>query len=139
MIDWDALLPAAPPAIPATVATRAQQPAPMPDPSPADTGNADSAASERIGDNRRRCTECGNLNERGLCLAAYRGEITASRSYTPIRDILRRCEGFKPLPTDPDQRTAWDRWGTIWSDPARPAADTKSAPTGPKGGKNAPL
>ncbi len=139
MIDWDALLPPEPPAAPATVATRAQQPAPMPEPPAADAGNADIAASERTGDNRRRCTECGNLNERGLCLAAYRGEITASRSYTPIRDVLRRCECFRPLPTDPDQRTAWDRWGTIYSDTASPAAVSPAPTIASERGKNATL
>ena len=125
MIDWDALLPAAPPATPAIEA-----PKPEPTPAPADANAASEsiAAPWRDGDNRRRCTDCGNLNERGLCLAAHRGEIKASRSYTPIRELLRRCEGFKPLPDDPDQRTAWDRWGTIYGNPATPAA-VSPAPT----------
>ncbi|NJD33936.1 MAG: hypothetical protein FIA96_03715 [Betaproteobacteria bacterium] len=128
MIDWDALLPAAPPATPATPATSAPRPEPAPAPPAADAPGESRAAPWRDGDNRRRCTDCGNLNERGLCLAAHRGEIKASRSYTPIRELLRRCEGFKPLPDDPDQRTAWDRWGTIYSDPATPAA-VAPAPT----------
>ena len=125
MIDWDALLPAAPPATPAT-----ETPCPEPAPAPpaADATSESIAAPWRDGDNRRRCTNCGNLNERGLCLAAHRGEIKASRTYTPIRDLLRRCEGFKALPDDPDQRNAWDRWGTIYADPATPAA-VQPAPT----------
>lgn len=61
------------------------------------------AAREREGDNRRRCTECGNLGARGICLAAQRGQIVASRNYVPVQDIMRRCEGFAPMPTDPDQ------------------------------------
>jgi hypothetical protein len=68
------------------------------------------AARETEGDNRRRCAECGNLAEHGLCLAARRGEIGAARSYTPERDRLRRCEGFAPLPTDPDQCPPAVRW-----------------------------
>lgn len=79
------------------------------DPAPA-TGIA---AREAAGDNRRRCTECGNLNERGICRAAERGEIVAGRSYTPIRDLLRRCEGFAPLPTDPDQTPGREKWGWL--------------------------
>lgn len=125
MIDWDALLPAAPPAIPATEAPRLE---PAPAPPVADASSGSIAPPWRDGDNRRRCTDCDNLNERGLCLAAHRGEIKASRSYTPIRELLRRCEGFRPLPDDPDQRAAWDRWGTIYGNPATPAA-VSPAPT----------
>jgi len=134
MIDWDALLPAAPTAAPAT---REARPQPTPAPDPAGPVTEQPAPSWQEG-NQRRCTECGNLNERGLCLAAYRGEIKASRSYTPIRDLLRRCEGFKPLPDDPDQRTAWDRWGTIYGDPASPAAVPPAPTFGSESGKNAP-
>ncbi len=134
MIDWDALLPVA---MPATPATDAPRPEPTPAPPAADASSGSMAAPWRDGDNRRRCADCGNLNERGLCLAAHRGEIVASRTYTPVRDLLRRCEGFKALPDDPDQRTAWDRWGMIYADPARPAADPKAPPIGGKSGKDA--
>lgn len=136
MIDWDALLPAAPPAAPATEAPR-PEPAPAPPAGDAIAGSI--AAPWRDGDNRRRCTDCDNLNERGLCLAAHRGEIKASRSYTPIRDLLRRCEGFRPLPDDPDQRTAWDRWGTIYGNPATPAAVSPAPTFDGEGGKDATL
>lgn len=74
------------------------------------------AAREREGDNRRRCSECSNLGERGVCLAAQRGQIAASRSYTPIRDLLRRCEGFAPLPTDPDQTQGRIKWAWLRDD-----------------------
>ena len=136
MIDWDALLPTNPPAAPAT---EAQQPEPRPEPLAADADTTGRAASWRDGDNRRRCTECGNLNERGLCLAAVRGEITASRSYTPLRDILRRCDGFKPSPRDPDQRPGWDRWGTIYVDVTTPATVSPAPTIASERGKNAPL
>lgn len=106
-IDWDALLPAkaAPNGTESAPEPRRETTEPVTD--------ADLLARQQSGDDRRRCTECGNLGERGLCLAAYRGEIVASRSYAPVRDILRRCEGFAPLPTDPDQRHGRDKWGWL--------------------------
>lgn len=98
MIDWDALLPVA--EVPPIELEPKIKPV-----------SKSNLPRERDNDNRRRCAECGNLNERGLCLAAVSGEIVASHIYTPIRDLLRRCEGFKPMPNDPDQRTGRDRWG----------------------------
>lgn len=68
---------------------------PKPDPSP---------------DDRRRCTQCLNLASNGRCLAAAWRDIIASRTYAPVPDLLRRCEGFKPLASDPDQRPGRDRW-----------------------------
>lgn len=65
---------------------------------------------ERIGDSRRRCAECGNLASNGRCLAAARRELVASRTYAPAPDLLRRCECFKPLPSDPNQLLGRDRW-----------------------------
>lgn len=65
---------------------------------------------ERRGDNRRRCAECGNLAGNGRCLAVARREVVASRTYAPAPEWLRRCEGFKPQPGDPDQRPGRDRW-----------------------------
>lgn len=113
-IDWDELLPpkqtgSAEPLQKVGAGGTAEANEPPDEPAPA-TGIA---AREAAGDNRRRCTECGNLNERGICRAAERGEIVASRSYTPIRDLLRRCEGFAPLPTDPDQRHGRDKFGGL--------------------------
>lgn len=61
-------------------------------------------------DDRRRCTQCLNLASNGRCLAAARRDIIASRTYAPVPDLLRRCEGFKPLASDPDQRPGRDRW-----------------------------
>lgn len=115
MIDWSALLPVDPPA--AEPQPKAAEALPL-TAAPAEVASTCAAAAagtcadttERLSDDRRRCSECGNLNPRGLCLAAYRGALVASRSYTPIRDILRRCECFTPLPSDPDQRDAGARW-----------------------------
>lgn len=102
-IDWDALLP---PKLPEP----AESGTTCPTLSAADPGIA---TREREGDYRRRCTECGNLGERGICMAAQRGQIVAGRSYTPVRDILRRCEGFAPLPTDPDQTPGRIKWAWL--------------------------
>ncbi len=61
-------------------------------------------------DDRRRCGQCLNLTGRGLCLAARRGEIVANPDYEPVRDQLRRCEGYLPGADDPDRRTGRERW-----------------------------
>lgn len=61
-------------------------------------------------DDRRRCDQCANLTERGLCLAARRGEINASRIHEPVRDLLQRCVGYLPKATDTDQRPGRERW-----------------------------
>lgn len=110
-IDWDALLP-----------PKSQEPA-------ENVGAGEAAGAEdspdkpqdidereAAGDNRRRCTECGNLSERGICMAAQNGQIMASRGYTPIRDLLRRCEGFAPLPTDPNQTPGRIKWAWLRDD-----------------------
>ena len=109
MIDWDGLLSAgdAPP------------PAALPEVGHGATANkgVDAPAGlpgiddpERRGDDRRRCAECGNLANNGRCLAAARRGIIASRNYAPAPDWLGRCKGFKPLASDPDQRSGRDRW-----------------------------
>ena len=63
-----------------------------------------------IDDDRRHCDQCANLTGRGLCLAARRGEIVANRIYTPVRDLLHRCEGYAPGPEDTDRRPGRERW-----------------------------
>lgn len=60
-------------------------------------------------DDRRTCAQCANLTGR-RCQAAKRGEIVPSRNYEPIRDIPRRCEGYRPTNGDPDQRSGTERW-----------------------------
>jgi len=110
MIDWDAMLPPMPVA-------ESDEPQPG-DPAPSVGGVESSGlpgidSPERRGDDRRYCTECENLNDGGRCLAAVRREIVASRAFTPVRDLLRRCEGFAPMPDDPDQRHGRDKWGWL--------------------------
>lgn len=70
-------------------------------------------------DDRRTCDQCANLIAR-RCQAAKRGEIVASRSYEPIRDLPRRCEGYAPGAADADRRPGRERWPGL---------------TDPKGGK----
>lgn len=60
-------------------------------------------------DQRRTCGQCANLARR-RCLAAWRGEIVASRDYEPVRDLPRRCEGYAPGVDDPDRRPGGERW-----------------------------
>ena len=67
-------------------------------------------------DDRRHCNQCRNLRADGLCLAARRGEIMASRSYHPVDDVARRCEGYQPKAGDPDQRPGRERWRIELSD-----------------------
>lgn len=62
---------------------------------------------ETFPDDRRTCDQCANLDGR-RCVAAWRGEIVANRDYEPVRDILRRCEGYAP--DDPDTRPGRERW-----------------------------
>ena len=123
MIDWGALLASdAPPPIPAPTAAHQSEVGQSPD--------AEIASREAGGDNRRRCTECGNRAQHGLCLAARQGEIKASRQYMPMRDILRRCEGFAPLPSDPDQRLSVERWPGLVVDPQQAAVDPQQIEAG---------
>lgn len=122
MIDWDALLADGPPAAPAMADEEPQAeagfvPVVALECDAFTTDGPSNAldlpgieAGERCGDDRRYCIECGSLAESGRCLAAMRRQIVASRNYEPVRDILRRCQGFNPLPSDPDQRHARDRW-----------------------------
>lgn len=57
---------------------------------------ADVPRPAAFNDDRRLCGQCANLTGRGVCLAARRGEILASRNYEPIRTLPRRCEGYAP-------------------------------------------
>jgi hypothetical protein len=47
-------------------------------------------------DDRKHCYECLNLLPSGVCTAAMRGEIDASRHHRPVDDIPRRCKGYRP-------------------------------------------
>jgi hypothetical protein len=61
-------------------------------------------------DDRRRCSDCLNLTPRGRCLAARRKEVLANRTYKPVADLLRRCEGYAPKASDIDPRRGSERW-----------------------------
>jgi hypothetical protein len=65
------------------------------------TGRAAAELPPPDPDDRHTCDQCANLSGR-RCIAAGRGEIVASRNYEPIRDLLRRCEGFTNH--QPDER-----------------------------------
>lgn len=114
MLNWDELLegvePTAPTVPPPSLAP-SKIAADIPD------NHADERKDAHCFDNRIRCIECGNLNDSGICRAATLGKIEASRTYTPIRDLLRRCDGFAPLPNDPDQRPGLSRWGALFAPP----------------------
>mgnify|MGYP006342459675 FL=1 len=109
MIDWDSMLHGddARPPLPSEAGPDA---APAIEAANPPAGLSGIGSLERIGDNRRRCAECGNLASNGRCLAAARRELVASRTYAPAPDLLRRCECFKPLSSDPDQLPGRDRW-----------------------------
>jgi hypothetical protein len=109
MIDWDGMLSSGD-TQPLALPEAGQGTAPASEGADAPAGLPGIGAPERAGDNRRRCAECGNLASNGRCLAAARRELVASRTYAPAPDWLRRCECFKPLPNDPDQRAGRDRW-----------------------------
>jgi hypothetical protein len=66
-------------------------------------------ADAAFDDDRRTCDQCANLIAR-RCQEAKRGEIVASRSYEPIRDLPRRCEGYAPGAADADRRPGRERW-----------------------------
>lgn len=68
------------------------------------------AALMDMSDDRRYCHQCLNLSATGHCLAAWRGEIKASRDYRPMSNLPLRCEGYQPKADDPDQRQAHERW-----------------------------
>ncbi len=48
-----------------------------------------------LADDRIHCADCANLRGRVCAQAAMLG---ASHGYTPVLNIARRCEGFKPRP-----------------------------------------
>lgn len=82
-------------------------------PQSGEAGNSHPARAGAVSaddDDRRRCDQCTNLTPRGLCLAARRDEIVASRNYEPVRDFPRRCEGYAPGPNDADRRPGRVRW-----------------------------
>lgn len=85
----------------------------------------------RAGDDRRICPECQQYQERRCMIATPGGLVSAARGYMPVPDILRRCEGFAPLPDDPDQRPGVERWPWLLLSPYRPASPATLAPKQP--------
>ena len=73
------------------------------------TGRAMAELPKPDPDDRRTCEQCANLMAR-RCTTTKRGEIAASRSYAPIRDLPRRCEGYASGADDPDRRHGRERW-----------------------------
>ena len=70
---------------------------------------AEAFALGDLADDRILCTACMNRRPYdGVCKGAM-VEFPASRGYVPDPVLLRRCEGFKPKPGDPDQRDGRER------------------------------
>ncbi len=85
-------------------------------------GRLDRVAAESLAweeDDRRRCTQCANRRYDGVCKVAAPTKdalVIAGRSYAPHPMLMRRCEGYTPKASDPDQRTGEDRWaGLTWN------------------------
>ena len=112
MLDWDELFECAKPADEPAALSPPQDAIPY---DGAAVAAVEAVAKKASDDNRRRCVECLNLNDSGVCLAASRGEFVAARWYSPIRDLPRRCEGYKPMPQDADQRPGRERWAWLLS------------------------
>jgi hypothetical protein len=64
-------------------------------------------------DDRRYCTECLNLTERGLCLAVRRGEMRRVSTWQPDQTRPWRCVGYAPGADDPDRRPGRERWPSM--------------------------
>ena len=76
-------------------------------------------------DDRRCCAACACLSEGYCSVARPGGLVSAKRNYRPVTDLPKRCEGFKPLPDDPDQRDGMNRWNWPVSSPADTPSGTK--------------
>lgn len=61
-------------------------------------------------DDRVTCAECQH-HQRGQCGAWLR--LGAVRNYSPIADLPRRCDAFRPLLNALDQREGFQRWPTL--------------------------
>lgn len=69
--------------------------------------DAERLALVDLADDRIHCTDCAHLRGRVCTQAAMLG---ASQGYMPVLNIARRCECFKPLAAESDQRTGDQRW-----------------------------
>jgi hypothetical protein len=63
-------------------------------------------------DDRRTCSQCGNLRQRACVIAKPEAGalVVANRGYRPDPVRLLRCVGYVPLANDLDQRTGAERW-----------------------------
>lgn len=77
-------------------------------------------------DDRRKCSQCTQIGKFGPCQAPRNGSIVASRNYEPDRNLLRRCEGYRPDRTDPDQRPGSQRWPGLNAVPATKTKEKKT-------------
>src|SRR5262245_8051712 len=62
------------------------------------------------------------------CCARHRSGWCQATRIRVVPDLLQRCEHFAPIPGDPDQRTAEERWPGISSLDARCDAWVRSLP-----------
>jgi hypothetical protein len=77
---------------------------PLPEPEPA-------AEPRTRGDpGMRTCRQCARFAPPGICRGRDELHFRPSRSWRPDPDRLQRCEAFRPLPGDPDQRSGLERW-----------------------------
>lgn len=61
---------------------------------------AEIPATEPDRDDRITCRQCAELSSSGRCGAAKDGRMTdALRDYSPVQDVLRRCEFFRAVET----------------------------------------
>ena len=68
----------------------------------------------------RPCLWCRNLTRSGRCLAAWRGDLRASRDWEPtFPGQPSRCIGYLPSHDDPDQRPGHVRWPELMASQAR--------------------
>lgn len=78
----------------------------------------------------RPCLWCRNLTRSGRCLAAWRGDLRASRDWEPtFPGQPSRCVGYLPPHDDPDQRPGHERWPELIASQARqhPEAEGSAA------------
>ena len=68
----------------------------------------------------RPCLWCRNLTRSGRCLAAWRGDLRASRDWEPtFPGQPSRCIGYLPSHDDPDQRPGHVRWPELMASQGR--------------------
>ena len=68
-------------------------------------------ADPQIDDDRRRCSQCGNLRG-AACIVAKPGMlVSAIIGYRPASPgVLQRCAGYSPNASDTDHRPGRERW-----------------------------